>query len=89
MARNNRVAVQSLPVPEEMSSMQAMGNGISHSFQAVGQAAEFSHRSLWTLNQYAKGVQVQVLLDQHDEHSERVASAPPEVQNQIRLIRGY
>jgi len=89
MARNNRIAVQSLPVPEDISSMQAIGNGVSHSAQAVGQAAEFAHRSLWMLNQYAKGGQVQVLLDQHDEHADRVASAPTEVQNQVRLIRGY
>tara|TARA_B100000470_G_C19663714_1_gene334306 strand:+ start:261 stop:530 length:270 start_codon:yes stop_codon:yes gene_type:complete len=89
MAKSNRIAVQSLPVPEEMSSIQAMGNGLSHSFQAVGQAAEFSHRSLWTLNQYAKGVQVQVLLDQEDEYSERIESSRPEVQSMIRVIRGY
>ena len=89
MAKSNRIAVQSLPVPEEMSSIQAMGNGLSHSFQAVGQAAEFSHRSLWTLNQYAKGVQVQVLLDQEDEYSERIESSRPEVQSMIRGIRGY
>jgi len=89
MARNNRIAVQSLPVPEEKSSIQAMGDGLSQGFQAFGQAAEFSHRSLWMLNQYAKGGQIQLLLEQEDEYSERIEASRPEVKNQIRLIRGY
>ena len=89
MARSNRQVLPAMPVPEDISSIQAIGNGLSHSAQAVGQAAELSHRSLWTLNQYAKGIQQQVVLDQHDEFYERVQSAPPEIQAQIRLIRGY